>query len=72
MSIDKAKLEEMRDILLVSRASGTRLVQFGDNHRVEYKTDAEMAAALADLDRRISLISRPKAKAIRFGTSKGL
>ena len=49
-------LEEMtaqRDALLAARYRGVRTVEV-DGRRVTYATDAEMAAALADLERRIA------------------
>ena len=49
-------LEEMtvhRDALLAARYRGVRTVEV-DGRRVTYATDAEMAAALADLEKRIA------------------
>lgn len=47
-----------RDALLRARYSGTRSVTYGDR-RVEYGSDAEMQAALADLERRIGAAQGP-------------
>ena len=49
-------LEEMtaqRDALLAARYRGVRTVEY-DGKRITYATDAEMAAALADLEKRIA------------------
>lgn len=46
----KARLEA----LLSARYSGTREVEFSDGRRVRYGTDAEIASAIADLERRIA------------------
>ena len=49
-------LEEMtaqRDALLAARYRGVRTVEV-DGRRITYATDAEMAAALADLEKRIA------------------
>jgi hypothetical protein len=49
-------LEEMnaqRDALLAARYRGVRTVEY-DGRRITYATDAEMAAALADLEKRIA------------------
>ncbi|WP_448187916.1 phage head-tail joining protein [Azospirillum sp. sgz301742] len=57
-----ATLEELRsqrETLAQCRASGLRAVQYADGSRNEYKSDAEMAAALADLDRQIAAASAP-------------
>ncbi|MBK8176600.1 MAG: hypothetical protein IPK66_15415 [Rhodospirillales bacterium] len=48
--------EEMtaqRDALLAARYRGVRTVEY-DGRRVTYATDVEMAAALADLEKRIA------------------
>jgi hypothetical protein len=42
-----------RDALLAARWRGIRTVEF-DGRRVTYATDAELAASLADLERRIA------------------
>ncbi len=49
--------EEMivqRDALLAARYRGVRTVEV-EGRRITYATDAEMAAALADLEKRIAL-----------------
>lgn len=71
MALTSASLEEMRDALVRARASGTRSVTYSDGRRVEYKTDAEMSAAIADLDARLRLASGASASTIRFSSSKG-
>lgn len=72
MAIDATQLELLRDELIKARAAGTRAVQFSDGRRVEYKTDAEMAAAIGDLEARIQRASTPRPSAIVFSSSKGL
>lgn len=47
-----------RDALMRARYSGTRRVTYADK-TVEYGSDAEMQAALADLDRRIAAAQGP-------------
>ena len=42
-----------REALLVARFRGVRTVEI-EGRRITYATDAEMAAALTDLERRIS------------------
>ena len=49
-------LEEMaaqREALLAARYRGVRTVEY-DGKRITYATDAEMAAALADLEKRMA------------------
>ncbi len=71
MAIDTAQLETLRDELIKARAKGARSLQMGDE-RVEYRSDAEMAAAIADLDARINRAARPRPSTIRFSSSKGV
>ncbi len=62
-----ARLEALRE----RRASGTRAVQSGDD-RVEYRTDEELAAAIADLERQLAAASPQRIHTVMFSTSKGL
>jgi hypothetical protein len=68
-------LEEMtaqRDALLAARYRGVRTVEI-DGRRVTYATDTEMAAALTDLERRITLgSSEGRRRRILTSASKGL
>lgn len=72
-SILEARLESLRD----ARAKGTEEVTFvgADNSRrtVRYKSDADMANAIADLEQQIRTASGEAARAFQyFNTSKGL
>lgn len=69
--IDATELEAMRDKLLRARAAGTRTVRYSDGREVTYATGAEMAAALADLERRIADARHPRLGAIRPIVTKG-
>jgi hypothetical protein len=62
-----ARLEKLR----ATRASGTRSVQLGER-RVEYRTDAELAAAIADLERQLAGETGARLHTIRIHASKGL
>lgn len=68
-------LEEMtaqRDALLAARFRGVRTVEI-DGRRVTYATDAEMAAAITDIERRIAAASEGgKRRRILTSASKGL
>jgi hypothetical protein len=64
-------LQDWRGALLEARFSGTRRVEHGDK-TIEYKSDAEMAAALADVDRRIAEIEGTRITEVRVSGSKGL
>jgi hypothetical protein len=67
---DVADLEAMRDALLAARFAGVRTVEY-EGRRITYATDAEMAAALSDLDRRIGAASAPRVSQVRISSSKG-
>ncbi len=67
----QSRLDRLREV----RASGAKGVVFrsgATEHRVEYQTDAEIAAAIADLERQISAASGGGVKMVRFTTSKGV
>lgn len=70
MALPLADLITMRDELLRNRAKGIRMAQL-NGERVEFKTDAEMASALGDLEARIARASGPRQNVVRFSTSKG-
>ncbi len=58
-----ATLQEQLQELQDARASGARIVRFRDGtveKYVEFKSDAEMVAAIADLERRIAANPRSR------------
>lgn len=70
-----ATLDELisrRAALTKHRSSGVRAVQFADR-RLEYKSDAEMQAAISALDREITALqNNPIITTVRITSSKGL
>lgn len=52
------------------RAKGVRRSRFGDDE-VEFRSDSELAAAIADLEARIAAEQRPSRRLIYPRTSKG-
>ena len=68
-------LEEMtarRDSLLAARFRGVRTVEV-EGRRITYATDAEMAAAVADLERRMAQASAgARRRIVHTRASKGL
>jgi hypothetical protein len=68
-------LEEMttqRDVLLAARFRGLRTVEI-EGRRVTYASDAEMAAAVTDLERRIAAAQQGgRRRRILSSASKGL
>ena len=70
MSLDE--MTAQRDALLAARYRGVRTVEV-DGRRITYATDAEMAAALADLEKRIAAAeSGTPRRRVLTSASKGL
>jgi hypothetical protein len=66
------ELVAQRDALLAARFRGVRTIEI-EGKRVTYATDAEMAAALTDLERRIvSSTEGGRRRRILTSASKGL
>jgi hypothetical protein len=57
--------------LLKARYAGLRIVEY-DGRRVSYATDAEMATALADLERRIAAAQSGRVSQVRIQSTKGV
>jgi len=56
---------------MAARYKGVRTVEY-DGKRVTYATDAEMANALADLDRKIANTGDSRVSVVRIQSSKGV
>lgn len=68
---DTTQLTQWRDALMAARYNGVRTVEY-DGKRVTYATDAEMANALADLDRKIASTGDSRVSVVRIQSSKGV
>jgi hypothetical protein len=68
---DTTQLTQWRDALMAARYKGVRTVEY-DGKRVTYATDAEMANALADLDRKIASTGDSRISVVRIQSSKGV
>ena len=67
-----AELIAQREALLAARFRGVRTIEI-EGKRVTYATDAEMAAAITDLERRIASTSEGgRRRRILTSASKGL
>jgi hypothetical protein len=64
------ELQDMQAALVRARASGTRRVRDSSGEEVEYRSDAELARALADVESRIAAMPSAAPNVIRFNTSK--
>lgn len=62
MTLDELKLRH--STLLSARYSGTRSVSY-DGKTVNYGTDAELAAAIGDVERRIAKLERGAGRVMR-------
>jgi hypothetical protein len=70
MTLDEMKSQ--REALLTARYAGIRTVEI-EGRRVTYASDAEMAAAITDLERRIAAGSEDgRRRRILTSASKGL
>lgn len=65
------QMQERLEALLEARASGIRSVKYGDSD-LEYRSDSEISAAIADLERRISMASAKQVSTVYITSSKGL
>jgi len=73
MALTLDQLTQARDALLTARAGGVRRFRDQNGEEVEYKSDAQTAAALAALDRQIAeLAGRRTPTTLHFRISKGL
>ena len=62
MTLEELKLRH--SALLAARYSGTRSVSY-DGKTVTYGTDAELAAAISDVERRIAKVERGAGRVLR-------
>ncbi|WP_434620322.1 phage head-tail joining protein [Tabrizicola sp. M-4] len=67
-----AQLQEWRDRLKDARFNGLRSVQDSNGERVEYKSDSELARAIAAVESEIAGASRPRQSILYPLTSKGV
>jgi len=72
----QAELEAQLAALRRVRAQGARIVEFsggnGVSRRVEFRSDAELASAISDLERRIALLNSSRISQVRIQSSKGV
>ena len=64
-------LKSRHAALLGARYSGTRSVSY-DGKSVTYGSDAELAAAIADIERRIAALEKPGRRVLRPYSVKDL
>jgi hypothetical protein len=64
-------LKSRHSALLAARYSGTRSVSY-DGKSVTYGSDAELAAAVSDIERRIAALEKPGRRVLRPYAAKDL
>lgn len=67
---DLAELQTRLETLRATRAGGTAEVSY-NGETIKYRSDAELAAAIRDLERQIAGLSRQPVRRILVGTTKG-
>ena len=69
--VDLTELKQRREDLLRNRTDGVARTKFGEDE-VEYRSDSEIAAALASLDREIAALEgRQSVQTINFRSKRG-
>lgn len=72
MAASLQQLQAWRDALFEARLSGVREVRDQNGEAVVYRSDSEMARAIAAADAAIAAVQRAAPSVIKFQTSKGL
>jgi hypothetical protein len=67
-----SELRAWRRALWKARLAGLREVRDGNGETIGYKSDSEMAAAIAAADSEIAALERPRVSTAIFRTSKGV
>ena len=65
------ELESLRAALVRARLNGVREVRDQNGETVTYKSDREMAGALASVEAEIARLQSTTIKQVRFRTTKG-
>ncbi|MFN4125252.1 phage head-tail joining protein [Pannonibacter indicus] len=65
-----AELQTQAERLRALRGRGVRKVSI-DGEEVEYRSDAELAAAIADIEARIAALVKPRSRIFSPKVSKG-
>ena len=64
----QARLDELRRV----RAEGRQEIRSAKGRTVVYRTDAQLAAAIADLERQIAALTTPPVTTVLVAATKGL
>lgn len=69
---DLATLQQQLDTLREHRAKGVQTATLSDGESVTFKSDAQMAEAITDLEQRIAGMSGRQVRMVRFSCGKGV
>lgn len=70
-ALSLSELETLRAALVRARLNGARSVRDQNGEELVYKSDREMAAALASIESEIGRLQSSTVKTVRFQTTKG-
>lgn len=66
-----AQLTARLEALRAARASGVRKLKHADRE-IEYRSDSEIASAIADLERQVAALTAPRIKTVVFTAKRGI
>ncbi|MCC5996500.1 MAG: hypothetical protein JJU18_09055 [Oceanicaulis sp.] len=66
-----AQLTARLEALRAARASGVRKLKHADRE-IEYRSDSEIASAIADLERQVAALTAPRIKTVVFTANRGI
>lgn len=69
---DLATLQQQLDTLRAARVRGVQTLTLSNGESVSYKSDAQMAETIADLEQRIAALSGRQVRMVRFSCGKGV
>ncbi len=65
MALTQSEMQSLLDKLRRARASGAQRVEHGDE-KIFFKTDTEMASAIADLEARLAALTGTSRRGVKF------
>jgi hypothetical protein len=72
MQLDRHQIQHLLDALISARLGGVREVVDQNGEKLTYKSDSEMANAIAFAEKQIAAFNRATPKTIVFSTHKGI
>lgn len=72
MQLDRHQIQHLLEALIEARLGGVREVVDQNGEKISYKSDSEMANAIAFAEKQIAAFHRVTPKTIVFSTHKGI